>query len=177
MRYSAGLIFLGFSKFAYAETKMDDTQLTLSVECPGNPQCIFSGKNIPIVIKVKNNSAQVIDFAGHFVRKTGPRIRLIDRLTGKYLNLRTSLAPHSLLESFEPISPGEMFEFSEYIPASKIRYFRDQYIDLAVEVGITSNVRQLGKDAVQYRAHTKFTILGEDTHATEGLSEAPSLQR
>ena len=177
MRYFAGLIFLGYLTCAQAENTMSDPDLTLSVECPENPKCLFTGKDVPFVIKVRNNSNLAIDFAGYYVKRVGPRVRLIDRLTGKFLNLRTSLAPRTLLDQFEPIMPGDSFEFSEFIPASSIRFLRDRFVDLTVEVAITTNARQLGMESVQYRGQTKFSILGEDTHAIERPSEAPILQR
>ena len=90
---------------------------------------------------------------------------LIDKETKKKMPLRTNLPPNELRNIFITISPGEVKHISTIIKAAEITIFRNELIDLVVELALSTKaeIDRNARKEVAIRADTSFRIVGKDT--------------
>jgi hypothetical protein len=142
---------------------MKMTPLTISVECEGNTRCEFNGEDIHLRIRVTNTSSANIGVPLEYLKKKGPHVQLTDVRSGKNRWLRVGLAPRALQEKFVTIAPNEVIEISTTLTANEIRTFRNDFVDLDVEVAIVAKLKPENRDQLEFSESKTFNIAGRDT--------------
>lgn len=101
-------LFSTHSSKAQNVSAKDDNILSLSIECPNNSQCVYSGqKFFPITTKIKNNSNQNLEI---------PLEAIKSFLTTSYLiNIKTGKTVGNIISPGMPIP--ELLEQLTLIPA------------------------------------------------------------
>jgi hypothetical protein len=164
MRHFEGIAFVVITTSVHLLSSAGQpAPLTITVECPRNPSCIFWGEDLPIKLHLRNSSQVQVGVPLEYVRKVGPYVRLIDAKSKERTNLHVSLASHDLMRVFTPLQPGESAEMSGMIYASEIEMFRKKYIDLNVEVAISAEIQLDNKQIIDVAPLGKFKIVGRDT--------------
>jgi len=162
MQYFAGLILFMAAQHSNQEDITKIVPLTLTASCKGNPTCEFTGEDMPIQILIRNDSMSVIGLPVEYIDRTGPFIKIIDALSKKEHRLSVNLGPEELAEKFHQIRPSESVELDASLLASEVRTFRNEKIDLNVELVISSRVQIDGGEIVKYRAKGTFRVQGKD---------------
>ncbi|MET3133014.1 hypothetical protein AAKU55_003296 [Oxalobacteraceae bacterium GrIS 1.11] len=124
---------------------MKTIPLTITARCKENPNCFFTGKNMPISIAIKNNESHDIDFPLLFVQKKGPSIKLIDTKTNRRVGLNTNLPDNKFRNTFTKIPPGESVSIDWIIYESELKQFGVDRVDLTAEISISTEIIQTGR--------------------------------
>ncbi len=151
---------------------MNESPITISVVCVGNPRCIFDGNDIPLQITVKNSSKKNVGFSVEYLTQKGPNVQLTDRISSESLWLRVSKPPAEIADKFDIIAPNDSFELETTVTASEIRSFRHEMVDLDINVVIGAKLKPELGDARSYSASTAFRIVGKDTDYIQRIPPA-----
>ena len=165
MRHLIRLILLILPFATQAKPPLNEDPMSLTVACINHPACVFTGKALPIIVTLENMSATDVEVAVAFIQMVGPYIRLTDTVTQTSTSVATRRAPLNLLEKFQGIPKGGAIKFPAVIPAEDIKAFRNEFVDLDVEVIISSRIRLKTAETQKLRAQGHFRIQGEDTVA------------
>ena len=128
MRNLICLILLIFPLITQAQTRLNEDQMSVSIECINNPGCVFTGKALPIMFTLENNSPTEVEVAVAFIQKVGPFIRLKDSITQASTSVAIKRAPVSLLEKFQVIPAGGAIKIPAVVPAEDIKAFRNEFV-------------------------------------------------
>jgi hypothetical protein len=126
------------------ETQMNNETLSVRVNCRGNEQCYFEGKDIFLDIKIYNNESVEVAFPLEFVKSKGPITRLIDNRTGADTFIPTHPPDGDLLEKYTMIRPGDSANMEWVITAEEIQQYGTD-VDVSIEITIMADILVKGK--------------------------------
>jgi hypothetical protein len=139
------------------ETRMSEHQVSIDVSCRDNEKCYFDGKDIFLIIKIKNNGDSDAGFPLEFAKSKGP----ITRLTDNRSKLETFLPTHppdgDLLEKLTTIPPAGSIEMEWVLTADELRQFGAN-VDVSVEITILGEVHVKGQK-MQFKESDTIRIL------------------
>lgn len=142
---------------------MNTSTLEVSINCRGNPGCVFEGKDIILDVFVKNNTARDIGLPLNFLRKKGLHCFLVDNTSGKKITLGVSLTPESLTTDFARVAPGEHIKISRTISADLVRSIRDRMVNLTANVAVAGMMEpDVGEAPVEFVEKVEIVIRGKD---------------
>lgn len=144
---------------------MNLNPLSISIQCKDNPECIFSGENMPIVISVKNDGPSDIELPIAFMQKTGPSIKLINNKNNRSVFLKKNLAPPELRKNLTKLAPNKSILIDWVLINSELQQFGNESIDLTAEVTIQSLKTEKSKDQTEtLNSVGRIRILGKSSN-------------
>ena len=128
MRYHLAVILtiLPFLSSNAKDIMSDTPPISITLKCVENNDCFYDGKDMSILIAIKNEGKININFPFEFLRKSGPIVKLIAADTGKITYGRRGLANPTLKMKFTKISPGETIFMQTYLYKEQIESFKEK---------------------------------------------------
>lgn len=138
---------------------MNNETLSVRVNCRGNEQCYFEGKDIFLDIKIYNNESTEVGVPLEFLESKGPITRLIDNRTGAETFIPTHPPDGDLLEKYKTLRPGESADMEWVITAEEIeQYGKD--VDISIEITIMADILVKGKK-INFKGSSKRRIINK----------------
>ena len=119
---------------------MNSQLLTVNVSCRDNDQCLFTGEDIFLDIRIVNNENKDIGFPLEFVKSKGPVVRLVDTKTKKETFIPTHPPDQELMEKYVTIRPNQSVKVEWVVTARELQQFGED-VDLMLEVTIMADIR------------------------------------
>jgi hypothetical protein len=125
---------------------MNDSPISVTVQCTANPDCLFTGDDIPVVVSIKNNQPTSIELPLAYLQKTGPIIKLIDNVSKQEVFLKKNLASTDLRKSLIKIQPGKSVSIDWVLTSSELLQFNNEIVDITAEVTVFTSIKTDEKD-------------------------------
>lgn len=140
MQYYLALlsIFLISACSLRSEDTMNPNQLSISISCKDNPECLYFGEDMPIIIDVKNEGLNEVGVPVAFIQKTGPTIKLTDSKDSRTAFLKKNLADPALLKDLVKLAPGKSISIDWVLMNTELEQFGGMPVDLIVEAIVPS---------------------------------------
>ena len=147
MRYKVILLLISFLAIGAQSTdcgqkkeiKMDAQPIVVKVQCKGDDQCLFEGKDIFIDISLYNDSKEEVRFPLEYIKKRGPIIKLIDARTKAETFVPTHIADWDLKEKYTVIGPAQSISLEWVLTADDLDQFGSD-VDVFAEVTIMADI-------------------------------------
>lgn len=140
MRYSRCISILGMATslclaLGDAMAGATSSPLRMTVECKSNPDCRYTGKGIPVLLKVANVSQENIFLTAAYMQKAGPYITVRDRRTNRLWYGDHRLGTEELLSNYLSLGPGETTVLTYTLYREDVGIFAkgDDAVDVTVE--------------------------------------------
>ena len=134
---------------------MENKYLSVLLQCPDQPDCVFDGNDMAIKVTIRNISSSVIKIPFSYIRRIGPVGKLIDNTTQREISLQSGMADHSLANTFTDMMPGDSLETNSILYIEQILFFKQEHVDITAKVGL--------KGKIWIDQNPKFTIFEEYT--------------
>lgn len=139
MRYSACLTLLigcGFYPFL---VHANEEKLQLTATCFKSPGCVVNEMPMRIVISIKNVKPYPIACSFSTVAGKGPYITLIDRATGKKMEIPASVPPSSSEKNYTELRPNDDWTLLADLYPRELKHLRKTNVDLIAEISIVTD--------------------------------------
>lgn len=136
---------------------MSQPLLSIAAACQDHDPCRFTGEDLFLDIRVRNDQPVAVGFPLAFIQKTGPVIRLIDVRTKAETFLPKNLADLALRDRFTAIPPGGSVGIAWVISADELRQFEGERVDVFAEITIATQVRVADR-AIDFTGTTTLRI-------------------
>lgn len=151
-----GASFFGGSVEKYT---LEQSPLLVTIECKSNPRCVYDGKPIELRIQVTNISTKNIEVPLDYLERRGPYVRLIDRSSGRALNLAIGFPDPDVPLSWEVIRPAASFILSASIDTLDLEPFRQaEQRDIDAVVNISTPVRLNNSEVTKIKSDENISI-------------------
>lgn len=125
---------------------MNDSSISVIVQCTANPDCLFTGDDMPVVVSIKNNQPISIELPLAYLQKTGPIVKLIDNTSRQEVFLKKNLASHDLRKTLIKIQPGKSASIDWILTSSELLQFNSEAVDITAEITVSTNIKTTAKD-------------------------------
>lgn len=136
---------------------MSEPLLSIAAACKDHDPCRFTGEDLFIDIRVRNDQPAPVGFPLAFIQKTGPVIRLIDVRTQAETFLPKNLADLALRDQLTTIQPGGSVAIAWVISADELRQFGGDRVEVQAEITIAAKVRVSNRD-IDFKGTTMLRI-------------------
>jgi hypothetical protein len=125
---------------------MNDSPISVTVQCTAHPDCLFTGDDMPVVVSIKNNQPTSIELPLAYLQKTGPIVKLIDNTSKQEVFLKKNLASHDLRKNLIEIKPGKSASIEWILMSSELLQFNSEAVDITAEFTVSTNIKTTAKD-------------------------------
>jgi hypothetical protein len=147
-----------------ANTMMTDAiPLSITLQCEGNPGCVYQRKPMVLKINIKNDGTKTVGFPLEFLSKSGPITKFIDTETAAFTYARRGLANPALKKEFTNIAPGAVIVLDTDLSTQELEAFRVKRVDMTVEVILKAKVKVEGApELVDFQGAARTRVIEKE---------------
>lgn len=161
MRHSACLTLILSYAFLPTVVHAGQEELELTATCFNNPGCLVNEMPIRLIISIKNVKSYPVACSFSTLVGKGPYMTLIDRATGKKMEIPASVPPPSSEKNYTELRPNADWTLLADLYPQELKHLRKSNVDLIAVISIaTDGYLPSSRQVVSCKGETTVNLVG-----------------